>query len=67
MRSEVCPPVIRMEPKAADDLVLEPEQPGAGQVAHGRGEDAVLQRGAAGVRADGQPDFIGRIAALRHA
>ena len=65
VRRETLPFVLRIKPEAADDFVLEPEEARAGQVAHRGSENAVVERGAAGVSVHGKLDFIGRIAALR--
>ena len=65
VRSETVAFVLRVKLEAADDLILKPKEPCAGQVAHRGGEDAILDRSAAGIGVDGQLDFIGRIAALR--
>src|ERR1035441_3101875 len=64
MRGEALAGVIGVKLEAAYGFVLEPEEPGAGQVAHRGGQDAVVQRGTAGIGLHGQPDLIRRVAAL---
>lgn len=64
MRGEVGSAVIGIELEAAGHFVLQPELPGARLVAHGRGEDAVFQRRAAGRGVNDEFDLVRRIAAL---